>query len=332
LGEDIRVVGADGAIVDGAPAAGEARAVPEPLISTPDWRRDLRSHLARFDPVRNGRLAAGAPFEISQLLTHPRSQNEAIIRSLCRNAFLGNATSLCSVLGRYKMFVDSEDVGLSAHLLMDGYWEMWATEIMARIIKPGMVVADVGANLGYFTVLMGESVGETGSVHAFEPNPAMAELLRRSVNMNIGQRRTTVHEVGLSDHEGEAILCVPPGEPKNATFAARYAGGAEISVPLRRMDSFAELDTVDFIKIDVEGVEEATWRGMEGILKQERPLTVLLEFTADRYRDPAAFVDVLLSDGFSPYLLGHDHSLTALDKATLLALARDQDQMLLLRR
>jgi hypothetical protein len=172
-------MGADGAIGGGGSGAGQGRAALEPLASTPDWRRDLRRHLSRFDPVRNGRLAAGAPFEISQLLTHPRGQNEAIIRSLCRNAFLGNATSLCTVLGRYKMFVDSEDVGLSAHLLMDGYWEMWATEVMAQLIKPGMVVADVGANLGYYTVLMGELVGETGAVHAFEPNPAMTRSPRR---------------------------------------------------------------------------------------------------------------------------------------------------------
>jgi len=325
-------MGADGAIVGGGSAASEARTSPAPMAGRPDWRRNLRRHLARFDPVRNARLAAGSPFDISQLLTHPRSQNEAIIRSLCRNAFLGNATSLCSVLGRYKMFVDSDDVGLSAHLLMDGYWEMWATEAMARFIKPGMVVADVGANLGYFTVLMGELVGESGWVHAFEPNPAMAELLRRSVNMNVGQRRTTVHAAGLSDQNGEAILCVPPREPKNATFAARHEGGLEISVPLRRMDSFAELATVDFIKIDVEGAEEAMWRGMDGLLKQGRPLTILLEFASVRYADPAGFIDLMLSDGFSVFLLTHDHQLTPLDKEGLLALAGDQDQMLLLRR
>ncbi len=311
---------------------GEPRSLLERTRWTRHWRRYARHYLARFDPVRNRRLAGGTPFAISQLVTHPRAKNEAIIRSLCRNAFLGNATSLCSVLGRYKMFVDSEDVGLSASLLMDGYWEMWATEAMARFIKPGMVVADVGANLGYFTLLMGELVGPTGWVHAFEPNPAVAKLLRRSVNMNIGQRRTTVHEVGLSDHEGEAILCVPHGEPKNATFAARHEGGANVPVQLRRLDSLAELESLDFIKIDVEGAEEATWRGMHGILKRGRPLTILLEFTADRYQDASEFVDLVLSYDFSISLLAHDDRLEPLDKQSLLALPRDQDQMLLLRR
>jgi FkbM family methyltransferase len=288
--------------------------------------------MARFDPVRNSRLAGGTLFEISQLLTHPRTKNEAIIRSLCRNAFLGNGTSLCSVLGRYKMFVDSDDVGLSAHLLMDGYWEMWVTEAMVQLVKPGMVVADVGANLGYFAVLMGELVGPTGWVHAFEPNPAIAERLRRSVNSNFGQRCTTVHQVGLSDHDGEATLSVPPLEPKNATLAARHDGGADITIPIRRLDSFPELDKVDFIKIDVEGHEEAVWRGMEGLLARGRPLTILLEFTADRYHDAGGFIDLILSHGFSLSLLSHDDRLAALDKEGLLALPRGQDQMLLLQR
>lgn len=287
-----------------------------------NWRRYALHYLARFDPFRNQSLAGGTPFEISQMLTHPRARNQAIIRSLCRNAFLGNATSLCSVLGRYKMFVDSEDVGLSAHLLIDGYWEMWVTEAMTQLIKPGMVVADVGANLGYFTLLMGDLVGHKGWVHAFEPNPAVAELLRRSVNVNSGQPRTTVHEVGLSDQEGEATLSVPHREPKNATFAARHEGGAEITAQLRRLDSFAELYNLDFIKIDVEGHEEATWRGMDGLLKQGRPLTILLEFAADRYQDPGSFVDLMLSSGFSLSLLAHDHRPVALDKQSLLALER----------
>jgi hypothetical protein len=98
------------------------------------------------------------------------------------------------------------------------------------------------------------------------------------------------------------------------------------------MDSFAELEKVDFIKIDVEGVEEATWRGMEGLLKQGRPLTILLEFAAVRYQDAAGFIDLILSHGFSLSLLTHDHRLTPLDKPGVLALAGDQDQMLLLQR
>jgi FkbM family methyltransferase len=230
------------------------------------------------------------------------------------------------------MFVDSEDVGLSVHLLMDGYWEMWTTEAMARLVKPGMIVADIGANLGYFTLLLGELVGPTGWVHAFEPNPAIATLLRRSVNINGGQTHTTVHEVALIDHEGEAVLRVPHLEPKNATLTNPHESAENVPVQVRRLDSYPELHSLDFIKIDVEGAEEATWRGMHDLLKSGRPLTILLEFQAIRYQDPGGFIDLMLSDGFSLSLVAQDNRVVALDKQSLLALAANEDQLLLLQR
>ncbi len=81
------------------------------------------------------------------------------MRALCESAYLGDETALCRVLGRYKMFVDTSDNSLSPHLMLDGYWEMWLTEALARAIRPGMTVVDVGANLGYFTPDNGGSGG-----------------------------------------------------------------------------------------------------------------------------------------------------------------------------
>jgi FkbM family methyltransferase len=229
------------------------------------------------------------------------------------------------------MYTDCTDVGLSGHLLIDGYWEMWVTEAMARVIKPGMVVADIGANLGYYTLLMGELVGSTGWVHAFEPNPPIAEHLRRNVGMNSAHRRTTVHQIALADRNGEAEMFVPVGQPKNATIMTG-ARADTIAVPLRRLDSFENLDRLDAIKIDVEGAEEAVWRGMEGILGGNRSLTIILEFAADRCVDPGRFIDDMLDRNFSLSLIGHDGRIVALDKTALLALPGNQDQMLLLER
>ncbi|WP_233247757.1 FkbM family methyltransferase [Caulobacter endophyticus] len=141
-----------------------------------------------FEPAR----PAPAPrlFELDRLNTRPRGENEAEIRLRCASAFLGRGVSVCRVLGRYKLFVDGLDYGLGPHLLLDGYWEMWTTEAIARAVKPGMTVVDVGANLGYFTLLMADLVGAGGRVHAFEPNPQIATLLARSVSMPSRPRST----------------------------------------------------------------------------------------------------------------------------------------------
>src|SRR5918912_920802 len=86
-------------------------------------------------------------------------------------------TALCRVLGRYKMYVDLRDTGFVPHLMFEGYWEYWITDFMWRNLGPGQVALDVGANHGYYTVLMSDLVGAQGMVRAFEPNPRLVELL-----------------------------------------------------------------------------------------------------------------------------------------------------------
>jgi len=155
--------------------------------------------------------------DIEKLLTPYRVASEARIRDLCHVAYLGDHTALCRILGRFKMFVDTRDIGLAGHLMLDGYWEMWVTEAIVSLVGEGMVVADIGANLGYFTLLMAELVGETGRVHAFEPNPQMAKLVEKSLSVNGFGSRVDVHQVALGAGGDEPMaLFVPPGEPKNA--------------------------------------------------------------------------------------------------------------------
>jgi hypothetical protein len=85
---------------------------------------------------------------------------------------------LCKVLGKYLMWVDALDQGLSPHLIFQGFWEMWITAAMARFVRRGTTVVDVGANVGYYTLLLADAVGPQGRVVAFEPNPPIAEKLR----------------------------------------------------------------------------------------------------------------------------------------------------------
>lgn len=161
-------------------------------------------------------IEAGQYFDIWRLLSEPRSDNEAVLRSLCRSVYLGNDTALCRVLGRYKMYVDTRDVSISSHLMLEGYWEMWVTEAMMRHVRPGMTVLDIGANLGYFTMLLADLVGPTGRVLAFEPNPEMAGRARRSVGLNGFAPTTTVHEMALGASDGVMLLDVVDDMPGGA--------------------------------------------------------------------------------------------------------------------
>lgn len=281
---------------------------------------------------RATRIAETLPFGLSELASRSRMWNQAVIRSQCYNAYLGDQTSLCRVLGRYRMYVDTADLGLSSHLLSEGYWEMWHTEAMVDLVRPGMTAVDVGANLGYFTLLMADLVGPTGRVHAFEPNPAIAERMRKSLYVNGFSARTTVHQMGLADRAGEFGLFIPPDDPKNGRLVRLHNPALSVRIALDRLDAIPGLLEADFIKIDVEGAEEKVWRGMAALLESGRPLTVVLEFVADRYKDPAAFIADIERHGFSLAVIDEDQGLLPLDRAGLLARPSNEDQLVVLRR
>lgn len=271
------------------------------------------------------------PFELARLGPLRRGANQEFIRGNCQNAYLGDHTILARVLGRYKMFLDTRDVAFTPHLLTDGYWEMTHTEVMAKLLKPGMKAIDLGANLGYFTLLMAERVGSSGAVHAFEPNPHLAMLTRQSVEVNGFASRTTVHEIALSDQSGELDFFIDPARPMNATVYPKD-NHEKARVPTARFDDFHELEDCDFIKIDVEGAEETVWKGMAKRLKNPRPLTIILEFTPDRYPDAGAFLDLFESQGLS---LGYVHQwrgIVPTTKSEILAKPGNVDQLLVLQR
>lgn len=96
-----------------------------------------------------------------------RGEAEAYISARTRFAYLGNNRGLGVVLAKYKMHLDTTDQGFAPHMIFDGYWEYWLTRFLADQIKPGDNVCDVGANMGYYSVLMSELVGhqEIGRAH-----------------------------------------------------------------------------------------------------------------------------------------------------------------------
>jgi len=280
-------------------------------------------------------------FELQQLLRGSRQQNEAQIRALCHTVPLSEQTVLCRVLGRYKMFVDAADHGLSPHLMLDGYWEMWLTEALVRAVRPGMTVIDIGANLGYFTLLIADLVGPGGRVHAFEPNPPIAARLKQSLSLNGFVDRSVVHECALGDAVGrEMMLVYPKGEPKNAHLVAAQRPSEDGPGPApeehllktRRLDSFTEIVHADVVKIDADTAEEAIWHGMTRLLASNRPMTVFLEFACARYAAPDDFLAEIQRSGFTLGRLELDHGIRMVSPSDVLAAPTTVDQMLVLRR
>lgn len=263
-----------------------------------------------------------------------RRLRERRCRALSRARPIDEGRTLVTMLETLPILVDPADAGLSRTLATDGYWEMWLTEALEGALRPGMTAIDIGANLGYFSLLMADRVGPNGCVHAFEPNPAMAALIAQSAARAGMDKRITLHGDPLWDVEGEAsLLKVPDGEPKNAhlvTHAGDDVPGVRLTT--RRLDGYAELLDADVIKIDVEGAEERIWRGMAELFARRRALTVFLEFSPVRYEAPMAFLDEIMAQGFALGELSVSHGIRRVTPEQILAGAPDEDRMLALTR
>jgi FkbM family methyltransferase len=233
---------------------------------------------------------------LHEIANSKRQDLEIAVQQLARSVYLGDYTAIVRMLGRYKFYVDTRDRGFGSHLLLDGYWEIWLTQFCARNVRAGMVVVDVGANFGYYSVLLGELVGAAGKLIAVEPNPHAMDFLRRSIDLNGFLRRTHFEQSILSDQKaGIAPLFVPHNEPKNATvvepqFVANQLIGSIVNVGMTTLDQICEpYDRVDFIKIDAEGAEQRIFNAMEETIRRHKPM-IVMEFNAQRYKNSEEFI------------------------------------------
>jgi FkbM family methyltransferase len=297
-------------------------------------QRDIGEQLDRL--TTDIRSITGMHFA-SDIATLGRAEFEAHCRSQRSYEYLGKSCGLCRILGQPLMFVDTNDMTFTPHMIFNGFWEPWITLFLASLIKPGMAAVDLGANHGYYTLLLADGVGDTGSVVAVEPLPSLARLLRFSIEFNGYSSWTSVVQAAAMDRQGECTMSIRPGEPMNAEVieAQRkqkgYADWMEmIKVPCATVDQIVGAKTLDIIKIDVEGAEWAVWTGMAGLLARNREIQVIMEFNAGRYDDPAGFLTDIRAAGFPLRFIDYDAQAKPIAAERLLTKRVGEDWMLYL--
>ncbi len=233
---------------------------------------------------------------------------------------------IVEVTAQGKQFlVNSSDTALAPYLIMRGVYAADETALLKRILKPSMTYIDVGANIGYFSVLASDLVGETGKVIAFEPDEANFKLLEKNIALNRAQNITAVKK-GLSDTIGTARFYLNEKNLCSHTMVPRE-GDRVVEIETATLDRYLNGDSADVIKLDVEGAEPLALAGMQKTILENQELILLTEFFPEALRrggfDPKKYLDDLLSLGFILYRVeGGDP--VRLSAADLPALARGE--------
>jgi FkbM family methyltransferase len=266
-------------------------------------------------------------------LTNTTAEIESVSRGQVQSAYFGENTVLCRVLGKYLLYADTNDVGITPHLALNGFWESWITLTLARIIRPGWHCVDVGANHGYYTLLMADGTGPAGAVIAVEPNPDPARLLVRTLDVNGFSGYAMVTENAASDAVGNRLeLHIMENRGLNATLSGD-GGGRTVAVESVTIDALTrDWPRVDLIKIDVEGAERAVWRGLAATVDANPDVTIVLEVNSSRYDDPPAFFTEIEGSGFSLRYIDFDAGIKPINVDRLSKERRGEDWMLFLRR
>jgi FkbM family methyltransferase len=158
---------------------------------------------------------------------------------------------------------------IDASLYFSGSFEPRAERVIAGCLGPGMVAIDVGANVGYHALPMALHVGPAGRVVALEPSPTTAGRLRRNLALN-GLTNVEIVVAAVADQDVEAASL-----QIQSSYPLSGRGGREtLLARVVRLDSLVlekQLRRVDFIKIDVDGLEAKVLRGGRETLRRFRP-------------------------------------------------------------
>lgn len=200
-----------------------------------------------------------------------------------------------------KMYFFSFDLGLLRHNKLYEY-----PYFLKHIIQPGEVVIDIGANLGYLTVLFSNLVKAKGKVYAVEPVAPVLTVLRENV-----RRRSNVEVLPFALGEENRLIQLGNNSREKSGFVAsgshfvltqEAVAETEFDAEMRRgSELFADLDHIDFLKCDIEGYEPPVIREMLPLIEKHRPI-MLIE---SRRQNRAELIDLLRARDFYALVL-HD--------------------------
>ncbi|MEI7578677.1 MAG: FkbM family methyltransferase [bacterium] len=213
--------------------------------------------------------------------------------------YLGNNLALTRLFSGQKFFVDTRDISLAPHLLLDGFWEQEITNHFLNLLTEEDIFINVGANFGYYMILAALKI-KTGRIIGFEPVPRLAEIINRNISVNGLDTFVKVENLGITAKKMKQKFFFNPMLWGSSTFMESLSHGTQQSEVMMldciSLDEYCLEKNIlhaDMMIIDVEGLEEQVIAGMTKLIKDSPRLKIFLEFSHQAYADPASFFKTL---------------------------------------
>ena len=229
-------------------------------------------------------VAKKFPYPFRQLFTYsirgylPPIHEHWLLRSLACDLFAGVGFPMRN--SPYRLYVPRElhTVYFEFFDFLD--YEPLTSKVFASQLKPGIVVVDVGANIGYYTLLASGAVGPTGRVHAVECSPETRALLENNVRKN-NLQNVEIHPFAASTTRGTLSLNITAiglsWFNPHSQWPTVQGSGTTVTVPTMPLD-YVIKSRVDLVKIDAEGSDLEVLKGMKRILSENEDIAIIVEW------------------------------------------------------
>jgi FkbM family methyltransferase len=251
------------------------------------WKRRLaglvRSTVSGMDPL----LAATGVGRLRPIRAL-RDRGRQVLLNWCESG-----EPLLIEVGGHPMYVFNRTHFVGVYLSQS--YEPYTVQLFEEMVRPGATVLDIGANVGYFSLVAARQVGAQGRVYAFEPGPDNFALLLRNIEINKLANITAVPKA-VSNESKTTTLTLAELPDQHSLFAPpTVAATGTIPIQCVAVDDFLAGQTVDVIKIDVEGNELRALDGMRQTVMKSTALVMFVEFNPASFRQAGVQPEDLIS-------------------------------------
>jgi FkbM family methyltransferase len=226
----------------------------------------------------------------------------------------------------FHFYYGKKDSGIPEFLITNGSYEEVTLRKIEEILEEGNIFFDLGSNIGFFSVLASCSVGSKGKIYSFEPTPETREYLAKNIISN-NIKNVKIESLAISNVCGKAYFDVTENSECNSIIQSDESHSRSIEIETTSIDDYCivnNIDSVDLIKMDIEGQEYNALLGMEEINKKSNNLKIIFEFNAENIRknkqDSFLLFHILKEMGFTKFtiLLDDEKSFSVFEDFTFL--------------